>query len=378
MDEWCADPSGTWDYFDKVLTDTKTDINLFENLEYKRNWTELVSDWAVGERDSINKTRMNHDLKLLENSVEGVIAAYVALNQVKSLNLRSEQLSLLTSDITDPGLDDKSQLEILKRRDSKFVQNKQLPDEEFKYIKGKVVEGIVGAGGALSLVGAGVIGAAVKVAVVKGCMVAPLVVKMTAGAVGIGLGVGSGIAITGGIVAIAGAVGTIAYVANKSLGKDRGLIYQKLKRLYDAVNDPQAIDQFQTLKEEIKRNTQTINSRADDHTKLMDEALKIKKEDQAMAALQLKTLQIETDSQVEKERSAQKKDKGSVLKAMELYRSSLKEELEELMTAEPEWNEETRKRHAIRTAMKNCKSFLKINLDYNDDEADKFVEGLQN
>ena len=375
MDERIDDSTKASDYFRKFLIDTTECIIIFESLEHERTLTECASDWVAGERNSINKARMTHDLKSLESSVKGVIKAYdklfKALDRVKSLNKRSEQLSLLTSDIADPGLDDTSQLKTLKRLDSKFLENKKLPAEKLKCTAVKVGGSLAGGGGATALV-AGVVGVATKVSVVKGCIVVPLVVKVATGTAGIVLSVGSGLVIVGGVAAIAGAVGAVAYIFLHS--KDRGLRYQKLKRLYDAINDPQAIAQFQTLKEEIETNTQRINSQADDHKKSMDEALKIKKEDQAQA-LQVKRLQIETNLQVEKEKSAQKKE--NVFEAMELYRSSLKDELDELATAEPDWNEETRGRHAKKTAKKICVSFLKGRLNYTHDEADKFVEGLR-
>ena len=52
--------------------------------------------------------------------------------------------------------------------------------------------------------------------------------------------------------------------------------------------------------------------------------------------------------------------------AMELYYCSLEEE--------PEWNEETRKRHA----KKICIYFPHEHLDYNDVKVEEFVERLQN
>ena len=290
MVERFADPSEALDYFYKLLTNTKTCIILFESLEYKRTWTEWVSDWAVGERNSINKDRMTRDLKLLESSVEGVIAAYVelikALNRVKSLNKRSEQLSLLTSDITDSSADGKSQVEILKRLDSKFANNTNVLLKELNPVTKKVAVGIGGVGGVLAVAGAVGVGV-----VVKGIVVAPLIVAAA-----------GGVAITGGIVLISGVVGKLAF---HSRGKDRGSQYQRVKQLYDALDDQEAIANFQTHESEIKGNTQRIQSQICDYRKLVDEALKIKKE-----------------SQASQERRAQ--EKGNFLKGMEQYADTMK------------------------------------------------------
>ena len=196
MAERLADASESLIYFFTVLTNTETRINLLDSLEYKRNWTEWAFDWAVGERNAINKDRMFRNLILLKRYVDDVIKVHGkitnALDRVKGLHMRSKQLSLLTTGIADLCVDDKSQISFIMRLNSKFLENTELLPEKFKYYEGKVVEGVAGVAGVIAL---GAAGAAVKVAVVKGFVVSPLMIKISTGTLGLALG---GIVIVGG------------------------------------------------------------------------------------------------------------------------------------------------------------------------------------
>ena len=143
MAESLADASESLIFFFTVLTNTETCINLLNSLEYKRNWTEWAFDWAVGERNSINRDRMFRNLILLKRYVDDVIKVHGeitnALDRVKGLHTRCEQLSLLTIGIADLCVDDKSQIFIM-RLNSKFLENTELLPEKFKIMKERLLK----------------------------------------------------------------------------------------------------------------------------------------------------------------------------------------------------------------------------------------------
>ena len=64
-------------------------------------------------------------------------------------------------------------------------------------------------------------------------------------------------------------------------------------------------------------------------------------------------------------------------KAMKLYKTTLKEEVEELANSEPGINEEQRVRMATRVAVKICKTYLKREMRCSDLEADEFIKEVQ-
>ena len=112
------------------------------------------------------------------------------------------------------------------------------------------------------------------------------------------------------------------------------------------------VSHFQNLKRSIKADSERIQIRTDYYINIIDDAIQSKRADALQTEKEQKSLKL--------------------IEAIQLYRRSYKEELEEIVTAEPDWNEETRERCAKKTATRLSESFLKNNLDYTHVEAEKY------
>ena len=346
--------------FRQLLTNTNYCINLFEELECNRSWTEWASDWAVGERNSINVENMLAYLRKLKEDVQSILTVYgglaEALDRVKMLKSRNEEFNRIL-----PGTADNSRLIELTKHFNTHV-NSQIEkiqsliskfDETFRLHRKEPAFSLVGTSTtAATTSGIGAVGA---IAYAKGVTIKPLltttvskkaIAKALTGEVGKA-------------ALVAGIVGGIAYVYLRSKGTARGLQYKQVKELYEVLHDSEIYAKFITHEDEIRSVSKQLNSRVDNYQILFDNFYN-NRMDHAFP-----------------ERS--KQNEGEVLKeAMKLYKGTIEKELEELLTEEPDVNEENRMKTAKRVAKNSCKSLLKEKLEYTDVEANEIIELLQN
>ena len=360
MAENLADTAAESKSFRQLLTDTNYCINLFEELEYKRNWTQWASDWAVGERDSINVVIVLENLRKLKDTIESVLAAYdgliVTLDKVKVLKLRNEEYNRFLPGATDNSklteLTENlnthvtSQKEIIQNITSQLFRTKQIPVEGHGFNTENLIItvssiGIIGALGAAAFTKKAKIIPLMPTTVSKGA----ITMLLTAPALQIAL--------------VAGIVSGIAFIYLHLKGKARGLRYQKVNELSEVLLNHKVYSEFQTHQGEIESISKRLNSLVHGYQKKFNKLYK----EQTNRTLQ--------------ERSNLNREKV-LIEAMKLYKDTLNSQLKELVTEEPDMNEETRRKTAKRVAKNSCKSFLKGKLDYTNVEADEFVELLQN
>ena len=60
----------------QLLFGTKQCVNLFEELQDSRTWSESISDWAVGDRAKINPERLKNNMKKFLKELEKLLSIY--------------------------------------------------------------------------------------------------------------------------------------------------------------------------------------------------------------------------------------------------------------------------------------------------------------
>ena len=257
--------------FRQLLTNTNYCINMFEELERNKGWTEWASDWAVGERNSISVENMLAYLIKLKEYVQSILTAYdgliEALDRVKMLKSRNEEFNRIL-----PGTADNSQLIELTKHFNTHV-NSQIEkiqsliskfDETFRLPRKEPGFSLVGT--STTAVTTGGIGAIGAIVCTKGATVTPLLTTtVTTQAITT--------ALTGAVgkaALVAGIVAGIAYAYLHSKSTTRGLQYKQVKELYEVLHDNEIYAKFITHEDEIRSVSKQLNSRVDNYQRLFD------------------------------------------------------------------------------------------------------------
>ncbi|KAI6650317.1 hypothetical protein LOD99_5995 [Oopsacas minuta] len=342
--------------FRQILTNTNHCLDMFEHIETNRTWSEWASDWAVGERNSINGERMVGFLKkLINNARSGQNACaecLEALDKADSLNTRAKQMNIYL-EVEDYDI---SQVKLGKTYDL---------NRSPKYKETKALEyaDLITYGGLTVLATGTVTGIEFKRRGKNWQEITKLFRKVNI------LTFSRDTVIICSFTALGVLLATIAYNNVHSKGLERGEIYHKVKELYETLalfEVEGTLASFDSFVMEIESVTRQIHSRNVDYEKMVD--FHITEASNAR-------FQIETNLRNEEKTRQNKK---GVTEAMKLYQQTIEKELNDLSIEEPDMSEEMRKRSAKRIAKNSCKSFLKGKLNYTDDEADEFVEVFQN
>ena len=301
-------------------------INLFKELESNRTW----GDWFVGDRDKINAKRLLEVTSEFKEKLEKILPIYITLSsnieQGQKMELRYQRGANLQLDY----FEDESIAKHVKQPSTPT----STPRGDYSRCKEQTCK--------LKAAGYGVGGYALGGAV---------------GSEMVYTGTVAALAMTGPValipVAVGLAIGGIAAYARyymHSGSRERGLEYQKLKVLYDSLNNADMLANLQT------------------HCVTM-------KEWSDKVAEQLKEYKLEYGTH--QQAIVHKDAAAELLKASILYFNTLLSEIEQLKSSEQGMAEDMRKRLATRTAVSSCKTFLKQSLNYSDSDAQEFINKLQ-
>ena len=309
-------------YKDLLLNINKC-LCMIKSLETERTYREMITDWTVGQRGNIPRlVKLMEDLK---KEVENGLCLFMKL--IRTIN----ELQLL---------------DLLDRKTSNCVSGIMKPYGcSIVDMYSRLCQVVA------SLQEVGIIRRNKKIETIAKEM--GLCCAALTGAVLLTPGVG-----------IVYMLGMLGYSVARLDGTKRGCNYLEIHSLFESLKDPTLMSTLQTAHFTIENMIKEVN------------ALRGKceaREKEIKSNSSQKILQIETDL-----RNSESRQKNGVTEALKLYQSTQKKVLRELVTEEPDMNEETRKRMAIKAAKNSCISFLKVKLDYNDADADEFVELLQN
>ena len=253
-----------------VLTEYRTKLSRvnerFDELDKRRNFTEWVSDWAVGERRAINFKSITSNLEKIKSELEKGIELHsnllVKLKKFKmmdntyqqrirdsrhSVDINSELVEFHTDFVENVKKDciDLSTAVVALKNTGAF-EAKIFDRDLDSFIKSGVEMGAKG--GAVG--GAGALGAGGTIALANGGYLGSGLVATKLIAAGTYLGTGGALAVgtaaTGGVAAVAGAIGCIAYWYAQPKGKERGKEYQELKFRCDGLKENRLLARFQT------------------------------------------------------------------------------------------------------------------------------------
>ena len=328
-----------------MLTNVNHVLNLLEDLEAGKSWSEYFSDWQIGER--LNVKRMRANLEKVKMELENGMTIYTKyiFRYDHSKRIQKAYRHKLESSVSE------STVAIYEERSMDFFREK---GEDLSNAKEK-----------LSRIGI-FKGKERKIAGCVGQAVASGVLATSGASIGIGIA-GAGILATGlipvslGVVGVAvagalfaGVVSSVAYAYNYPKGKGRAIQYQELNYLYNELHDDKTLAVFQTHHKTIDILTGELNGVGESCNELYQIALKL---------------------------SPPNNDKLTASpfsyynKAMELYKDTYKEEVQELTG--PEMSEEHIAKHATRAAVRVCKRFLIDQVRCSDSEANDFIKNLQ-
>ena len=338
--------------YKQLLTNINYCINLFEDLESGRTCWESLTDWTVGERNSINFTRMNFRLKKLKEEVEKGISYYTHLFiKMKGVKMIEQSYQQRIALIEQSG-HDKSQLvefhnEFKGKIETKFDDLAKAVAKVTDTGVLRVSEDIRCGAGALTVVG-GVTGV------------------LGAGATG-GL-IATGTLVTTGLMALAtvataglavGLIGSFAYYHVHSKGKSRGLKYHELKHLSDALHNDEILSIFQSHHTCVSNISPGI-----------DECM-----DMCKKHFEICSSGLPIESSATSTRSSATVD--GVIKATRIYDRVLRENIQSFQS-DPEMSEAMRKKMATKLAETACRTFLMETLNYSETEANECIRNIQN
>ena len=350
------------------LTEINSCLNLFDELDKRRNFSEWVSDWAVGERRAIDFKSITSNLKKIKSELEKGIKLHsnllVKLNSFEMMDntyqqkIRDSKHSAAnTSQLVEHHNDFVEKVKkdcialstaVVKLKNTGVFERKEFERDFGSFIqsgiemgaKGGAVggAGALGAGGSMALANYGYLGSGL-VATKLIAASSLLGITTTGGALAVGA------AATGGVVAVAGAIGCIAYLYAQPKGKKRGFEYQELKFLCDGLNNGKLLAAFQTHHTCIHE----ISNGIDKTLKMCDKHFEKRIVDYG----------------------------GDLIKATRIYYQTFHDNLQMLKETETEMSEDMRNRLAANIAVIACRTFLKETLKYSDSGADEFIQKLK-
>ena len=152
-------------------------------------------------------------------------------------------------------------------------------------------------------------------------------------------------------VGIAYYLSWVGYSLVRNDGKKRGSEYTELQSLFESLSDPIMMSTLQTAHFTIEN---------------------------LIKDLDVLTTKCEAKEKKIKSISFEKNSVQGAIKATKIFYNTEREELQELVSTQPDMNEDTKKKIAKRAAVRNCKTFLTGKLQYSNTEADQFINELQN
>ena len=340
--------------YKQLLTDINYCINLFEDLESGRTYWESLTDWTVGERNSINFTRMNFRLKKLKEEVEKGIGCYTRLFiKMKGAKMIEQSYQQRIALIEQSG-HDKSQL---VEYHNKFKgEMKNFSDNLTKAVAKvtdtgvlRVPEDIRCGAGALTVVGGvtGVLGAgATGGLIATGTAVTLMPLAAVASTAGVAVGL----------------IGSFAYSYVHSEGQSRGLKYHELKHLSDALHNDEILSIFQTHHYSVSNISQEIDN-------TMDMCKKHFEICSSCPPIEISATSTRSSATVD-----------DVIKATRIYDRVLRENIQ-MFQSDPEMAEMSgalKKRMATKVAETACRTFLMEVLNYSEREANECIRKIQN
>ena len=316
--------------YTKLLNDVNSCLNLFNKLESNRTW----GDWFVGDRSKINSEGLLEVTKEFKKLLEQLLPIYTTLSsnieRGKKMELEYQGRSKSNSQL------DYFEDESIARQVKVLSTPKSTPKVVYSLCKEQTCKlkttGYV-AGGAVGGVIAGVGGRIAYTGTIAALAITGPVVLIP---VGVGLAIG-------------GIAASACYYMHSGSRK-RGLEYQKLKVLYDYLDNTDLLPNLQT-------NCVIMQQLSDDVVK------------------QLETYKLEFGTH--QQAIVQKDARKEIAKVSKLYINTLLTEIEQLKSSEPDMGEDMRKRMATKIAASSCKTFLKQSLDYSDSDAQEFIDDLQ-
>ena len=335
--------------YTELLGDIKCCILLMEDIEYERGFKNRICDWAVGERSSLNIDRMRGNLQKLESEIEkGLKISTNLICLIQKSEIIAQTIQLGSQKLNSAEMD----TSLLKKPSNNFVE----PDKDFYNLMSTVVDNFQNTGefkqteikmdALLETAGEstaiGVTVGAGAVLTTKFLKFAPLVPFLTFGRMKLA---------TGGIAVAVGAIGSLAYYYGHSKGKERGVKYQELKFLYDALNDPKLISQFESHHIAL---TELIKGFEENITVYEGEVTSIRS-----------LINAKTDE-----------SSDTLIEATKMYYTTLQSSLNSLQS-EPNMSRESQERIATKQAEIACKSFLK-GRDYPDTKINEIFNKIQN
>ena len=339
--------------YKQLLTDLNYCINLFEDLESGRTLWETITDWTVGERNSINIIRTKERLNTLKLEIEKGIECYIHLcikmkgaeiveqSYLQRIDGKQQSCyddSLLVRFKNDFNMTMKSEYNRLTQAVTN-INEIVLKKEDVKCETGIVsgaVEVVKPAIGVLEVVGPAF--GIFELAAVSGIVVV--------GASGVAVATVA-VAAVAAVAILSTLIGSIAYAYARSQGKDRGMKYKEVKQLSDALNNNEILSLFQS-------HHACINGISLGLDKTID-----------MCKEQFESMIKSSNTLQDSSKSAQ------------IYEEAFQENLRLLQESEPEMSEATRKRMATKLAETACRTFLMEVLNYSETEANEFIRTLK-
>ena len=368
--------------YQKIMTDINHCINLFDELDKRRNFSQWVSDWAVGERKAIDFKNVLSKLKRIQSVLDEGTETYTDLfAKLKRFEMMDNEFQQKIEDSRDSTT---INLELVKHHNSLMeevnndyidlnnavvefkktgVFDKKDLERDFTSLvksgaQGAAIGGVVGGvlGGAGSAAAGGIMALAAGGALGTGGTAALTAATGALGALGItgatALGItgvvttgGTILLAAGGLAVVAGIISCVAYSYAHHKGKERGLKYKELKFLCDSLNDNKLLAAFQAHHTIISKISSGI--------------------DNTLKDCKTHFQQIIQDTQ------------ENFKQAREIYDKTLRENLQMLKESEPDMDEAMINRMAANMAKTACKTFLKEKLGYNDSRVDEVLGKVQ-
>ena len=340
--------------YTELLGDIKYCILFMDEIESERGFRNWICDWVVGERSSLNIVRMRKNLEKLESEIEkGLKISTKLISLIQKSEIIAQTIQLGSQKLNSAEMD----TSLVKKPSNNFVEadngfynrmstavDKLQNTGEFKQKEIKMDALLVTALKSTAVGATAGAGAVVTTKIATGAFAlkfASLVPYLTPMALA-----------TGGVAVALGTIGYLAYYYVHSKGKERGVNYQKLKFLYDALNDPKLISQFESHHIAL---TELIKGFEENITVYEGEVTSIR-------------------SLIHEKKDVSSDD--TLIKATRMYDTILQNSLQSLEKSEPGMDREFLKRMATKQAEIACESFLK-GRDYPDSKISEIVNELQ-
>ena len=232
------------------LLQLNTCIDMFKQIETDRSLKEIFCDYAAGKRTEINHKRLLDHLENVKNELLEGIEMYMML-----LGQREEVRKYLRN---------------LKVTKFKLEKNETNVPKTSPVKKVAVPAITVGSFAIVGAVGGGTCGV---ILVHYGLLAVSLgtLTGITAGTTAATGGIGAAVGLV--VLGVVGAAILIIYKIAKYKGKLRGLKYQQVKELYDALNDENVLSTIKTNHQELKCIFNAINKQIHTDEAYMEIAL---------------------------------------------------------------------------------------------------------